>query len=213
MPTAWATWMFPFGSRRGFFQVGTSSWVFTDTEVINEKGKLPWICPQELVLPKQGVLLLLGEEMWNMPLQTVQVSTSLCFAASPSWNCSGTSVSFLWEVGRHFMEDEIIGSVFWFCSGSVFQTFIWGSGEGWCSKSWRKSPRFKVSASCWLLETNARRGRWKKIRLQNTWVMFTGTLTVRLVSCWELSPGVLGHAGQVHPMQRQLLLAEIPNPQ
>lgn len=113
---------FRLAAGEGFIKMGASSWVFKGPEVINEKGKLPWACRQESVLPKQGIWLLLGEKKGDMPLQTPQVSTSVCCAA------------FIGDFHRGlFIENEITGGVFWLCFGPVLQILIWGSGEGWSS--------------------------------------------------------------------------------
>lgn len=69
------------------------------------------------VLPKQGICLLLGEEMGNMPLWTAQHHSRLCCLSLLEWL---RNLCFV-PVARLFIEEEIIGGVFQLCSGSVFK--------------------------------------------------------------------------------------------
>lgn len=114
---------FCWAAGKVFFKMGTSSRAFTDSE----KGKIPWIRPQESVLPKWAIWEKCGIFFWEKceiclcrPLKKYQVSALLPspfeMVEGPLCHSHGKTLRRRW-LNR-----------FWFCSGSVFQILIQEEG-------------------------------------------------------------------------------------
>lgn len=166
--------------------------------------------------PKQRIWLVLGEEKWNVSLQTTQVSTASAVLPPHLGRFRGLCFMPIQRLGggktfhRRWANRYQVWALHCFCFPNIN---IRGGGvlllvfkEKYSFLSLNPLLTSGKHSKAWV-------GRWKKVRLQNTWVMSSETLTLRLVSFWELSPGILSHVGQIHTMHCEAALVTSSDPQ